>query len=43
VYDRGADNAQLLRIAPRRKAYLFDEASWQLKPLDGKDGDLVSR
>ncbi|HEU4722743.1 MAG TPA: hypothetical protein VFS59_15400, partial [Gemmatimonadaceae bacterium] len=34
VYDRGAENAQLLRLAPTRRAYLFDEASWSLKPLD---------
>jgi hypothetical protein len=35
VYDRGAENAQLLRLAPQRKAYLFDEASWSLKPWEG--------
>ncbi|MFL5618266.1 MAG: ArnT family glycosyltransferase [Gemmatimonadaceae bacterium] len=34
VYDRGAENAQLLRLAPRRKAYLFDEGAWTLKPLE---------
>ena len=34
VYDRGVENAQLLRLAPRRKAYLFDEAEWALRPLD---------
>ena len=34
VYDRGAENAQLRRLAPRRSAYLFDEGSWSLKPLD---------
>ncbi|PYP77690.1 MAG: hypothetical protein DMD35_14125 [Gemmatimonadetes bacterium] len=34
VYDRGAENAQLLRLAPRRKAYLFDEGSWALKPIE---------
>ena len=34
VYDRGAENAQLLRLAPKRAAFLFDEASWTLKPLD---------
>jgi hypothetical protein len=34
VYDRGAENAQLLRLAPNRSAFLFDEASWTLKPLD---------
>ena len=35
VYDRGAENAQLLRVAPKRSAFLFDEGSWTLKPLDG--------
>jgi hypothetical protein len=34
VYDRGSENAQLRQIAPRRGAYLFDEGSWSLKPLD---------
>jgi hypothetical protein len=34
VYDRGAENALLRRVAPRRRAYLFDEGSWSLKPLD---------
>jgi hypothetical protein len=33
VYDRGAENAQLLQLAPRRKAYLFDESEWALRPL----------
>jgi hypothetical protein len=33
VYDRGAENAQLLRLAPKRAAFLFDEASWTLRPL----------
>jgi hypothetical protein len=50
VYDRGAENAQLRRIAPRRSAYLFDESSWSLRPLDsartpglGVSGDSVTR
>lgn len=34
VYDRGAENAALRRVAPKRKAYLFDEGSWTLKPLE---------
>jgi hypothetical protein len=33
VYDRGVENARLLQLAPRRKAYLFDEGSWALKPM----------
>ena len=34
VYDRGAENAQLLRLAPRRKPYLFDEGEWALKSME---------
>jgi len=30
VYDRGRDNERLLRLAPERAAYLFDEATWTL-------------
>jgi hypothetical protein len=33
VYDRGAENAQLRQLAPKRSAYLFDEGEWALKPL----------
>jgi hypothetical protein len=33
VYDRGADNARLLALAPRRKPYLFDEGTWTMRPL----------
>ena len=33
VYDRGAENAQLLRLAPTRAAFLFDESTWTLQPL----------
>jgi hypothetical protein len=42
VYDRGAENAELLRIAPQRKPYLFDEASWSMHPLEAKDTAAVS-
>ena len=42
VYDRGAENAELLRIAPNRKPYLFDEASWSMKPLDLNDSATVT-
>lgn len=35
VYDRGAENARLLAAAPDRAAYLFDESSWTLSPLEG--------
>ena len=34
AYDRGAENTQLRKLAPARSAYLFDEATWSLKPLD---------
>jgi hypothetical protein len=34
VYDRGPDNERLLRAAPGRVPYLFDEASGRLAPLD---------
>jgi hypothetical protein len=33
VYDRGAENAQLRQLAPKRAAYLFDEGVWALKRL----------
>jgi hypothetical protein len=34
VHDRGADNARLMVSAPNRRPYIFDEASWSLRPLD---------
>jgi len=34
VYDRGAENEELRKIAPNRMPYLFDESSWSLRPLD---------
>jgi hypothetical protein len=33
VYDRGADNARLMALAPTRKPYVFDEATWSMRPL----------
>ncbi|MEO6528266.1 MAG: hypothetical protein ABIP93_16715 [Gemmatimonadaceae bacterium] len=33
VYDRGPENARLMALAPGRAAYLFDEATWTLRPL----------
>ena len=33
AYDRGADNARLLQLAPDRAPYLFDETSWTLRRL----------
>lgn len=39
VYDRGADDARLLRLAPDRVAYLYDEASgaiWRLPSAPGR-------
>jgi hypothetical protein len=37
VYDRGAENAKLLSAASGRRAYLFDEASWTVRPLARAD------
>lgn len=34
VYDRGAQNQQLLAAASDRAAYVFDEGSWTLRRLD---------
>lgn len=36
AYDRGAENDELLRIAPNRKPFLFDESSWSMRPLERK-------
>jgi hypothetical protein len=33
AHDRGADNARLVAAAKDRRAYLFDEGSWTLRPL----------
>ena len=33
VYDRGAENAALLALAPSRRPYLFDERSGTIQPL----------
>jgi hypothetical protein len=40
VYDRGAENARLMALAPERVPYLFDEATWTLQPL-ARTGELV--
>lgn len=37
VYDRGADNVRLRRLAPDRAAYLFDEARHRLSMLPQAD------
>jgi hypothetical protein len=34
VHDRGSDNQRLLRLAPQRAPYLYDEARQKLTPLD---------
>jgi hypothetical protein len=34
VYDRGVENEALLRLAPDRTPYLFDQARHSLVPLD---------
>jgi hypothetical protein len=33
AYDRGAENSRLAASAPQRALYLFDEASWTLRPM----------
>ena len=43
VYDRGAENAQLRRIAPRRSAFLFDESEWALKPMDSATASAAAK
>ncbi len=40
VYDRGAENAKLISVAPGRSPYLFDEARWAMHPLQ-KDGTTI--
>jgi hypothetical protein len=34
VYDRGAENARLTDMVPDRAAYLFDESTWTLRPVE---------
>jgi hypothetical protein len=36
VHDLGADNTRLVAAAKNRRGYLFDEASWSLRPLDAR-------
>jgi hypothetical protein len=43
VHDRGADNARLLPHFPGRKPYLFDEAAWELLPMDPRTGAVEER
>ena len=40
VYDRGAENAKLISVAPGRSPYLFDEARWAMHPLQ-RDGTTI--
>ncbi|MFL5540000.1 MAG: glycosyltransferase family 39 protein [Longimicrobiaceae bacterium] len=37
VYDRGADDARLIRAMPGRAPYLFDEAAGRIRPLTPAD------
>jgi len=37
AYDRGADNARLIRAMPGRALYLYDEAASKLRPLTPAD------
>jgi hypothetical protein len=38
AHDRGADNGRLMAAAPGRRPYVFDEASWTLRPLEHNAG-----
>jgi hypothetical protein len=38
VYDRGPDNARLRAVDPSRAAYLYDEETGRLSPLDPAPG-----
>jgi hypothetical protein len=38
VYDRGADDARLLALAPERVPYVFDEGRWTLERLTLRSG-----
>jgi hypothetical protein len=37
AYDRGADDARLIRAMPGRALYLYDEAASRLRPLTAAD------
>jgi hypothetical protein len=39
VYDRAEDNLRLLRAAPERTPYLFDEGAWALYRLVPRQGE----
>ena len=41
VYDRGAENARLLAIAPDRAPYVFDEETWTLRRLSTRAPDSL--
>jgi hypothetical protein len=38
VYDRGADNVRLMRVAPERTPYLFDEATYSIARYQSPPG-----
>jgi hypothetical protein len=42
AYDRGADNARLLALAPERTPYLFDEATWTMRRM-GRVADAAEK
>jgi hypothetical protein len=43
VYDRGAENAQLLAVAGGREAYIFDEESGRLLRMDPETGRISAQ
>jgi len=42
AYDRGADNARLIAVAPDRTPYRFDEATWSLARLPERSVSAAS-
>jgi hypothetical protein len=43
AYDRGPENWRLLRLAPGRRAFLYDEASGTLRSISAPDSGDVAR
>ena len=43
VYDRGAENTQLLAVAGGREAYIFDEESGRLLRMDPETGRISAQ
>ena len=41
VYDRGAENTELMSRAPSRTPYLFEEETGHIYPMDARTGDAI--